>query len=260
MIIRSEHTDSFTVINNDALRDARLSDAALRLLVYMLSCADDWSFSPEGLAFCLGWSVKKTKLIVTELKKCGYIEQIAQRGDHGHFLPCAWVIRETPVTGTPKNGRPVTRETRQTGEPCDGSPVPREHRKRDALRNTNIKEIPIEKEITIDKKGARKFVKPTIEEIAAYCKERGNSVDPQKFLDHYEANGWRVGRTPMRDWKAAVRTWERSAYDAPKRSGRTKWRTGGEAGITAAAETRAPVSKITDAQEIPSDVLDLFNN
>jgi len=54
------------------------------------------------------------------------------------------------------------------------------------------------------------FVKPTLEEVAAYCRERGNRVDPQAWFDHYESNGWRVGASPMRDWKAAVRTWERN--------------------------------------------------
>jgi hypothetical protein len=46
--------------------------------------------------------------------------------------------------------------------------------------------------------------------VATYCQQRKNSVDPQQWLDHYTANGWKVGRNPMRDWKAAVRTWERN--------------------------------------------------
>jgi len=54
------------------------------------------------------------------------------------------------------------------------------------------------------------FVKPTLKEVEDYCKERNNSVDAQKWFDHYEANGWRVGKNPMRDWQAAVRTWERN--------------------------------------------------
>lgn len=52
------------------------------------------------------------------------------------------------------------------------------------------------------------FQKPTLEEVTAYCKERGNDVDPQRFMDYYTANGWKVGKNPMRDWKATVRTWE----------------------------------------------------
>jgi hypothetical protein len=44
--------------------------------------------------------------------------------------------------------------------------------------------------------------------VSEYCQERGNSVDPQAFLDHYEANGWVRGKTKIKDWKACVRTWE----------------------------------------------------
>ena len=51
---------------------------------------------------------------------------------------------------------------------------------------------------------------PTLEEVKAYCSERGNKVDPERFIDYYTSNGWKVGKNPMKDWKAAVRTWERS--------------------------------------------------
>lgn len=50
---------------------------------------------------------------------------------------------------------------------------------------------------------------PTVDDVRAYCMERGNHVDPERFVDFYTAKGWRVGNQPMRDWKACVRTWER---------------------------------------------------
>ena len=56
----------------------------------------------------------------------------------------------------------------------------------------------------------RKFKKPTLEEIDSYCQERKNSIDAQKFFDYYESKGWLVGKSPMKDWKAAVRNWERN--------------------------------------------------
>ena len=56
----------------------------------------------------------------------------------------------------------------------------------------------------------KRFTAPTKEEVIAYCKERGNRVDPERFIDYYTSNGWKVGKNPMKDWKAAVRTWERS--------------------------------------------------
>ncbi len=57
-------------------------------------------------------------------------------------------------------------------------------------------------------RGAR-FTPPTVPDVAGYCAERGNRVDAQAFVDHYAAKGWKIGTTPMKDWRAAVRTWER---------------------------------------------------
>ena len=58
----------------------------------------------------------------------------------------------------------------------------------------------------------KRFVKPNVEEIESYCKERNNSVDAQQFFDYYESKGWKVGKSPMKDWKASVRTWEKNDY------------------------------------------------
>lgn len=73
------------------------------------------------------------------------------------------------------------------------------------------------------KKTSTPFVKPTVEEIDAYCAERKNGLSGQAIFDHYEANGWMVGRVKMKDWKAAVRTWEKKAAEfaasAPPKKG-----------------------------------------
>lgn len=68
-----------------------------------------------------------------------------------------------------------------------------------------------DKSIDIDKDNniKKKFKKPTIEEVQNYCKERNNNINAESFIDYYEANGWKVGRNSMKDWKAAVRTWEK---------------------------------------------------
>ena len=69
----------------------------------------------------------------------------------------------------------------------------------------------------------KRFVPPTIEEVQAYCYERNNGVDAERFIDYYTSNGWLVGKNKMKDWKAAVRTWEKSGYNnkksAPQKSG-----------------------------------------
>lgn len=56
----------------------------------------------------------------------------------------------------------------------------------------------------------KRFIPPTVDDVALYCCERKNHVNAQKFFDYYSSNGWKVGKNPMKDWKAAVRTWERS--------------------------------------------------
>tara|TARA_R100000773_G_C4190135_1_gene96349 strand:+ start:20 stop:676 length:657 start_codon:yes stop_codon:yes gene_type:complete len=58
----------------------------------------------------------------------------------------------------------------------------------------------------------KRFVKPTIDDIKEYCKERNNNVDTSKFYNYYESNGWKVGKNSMKDWKAAIRTWEKNTY------------------------------------------------
>ena len=68
-----------------------------------------------------------------------------------------------------------------------------------------------------DKKEKR-FTKPTVEEVRAYCQERNNKVDPETFIDFYESKGWKIGKESMKDWKAAVRTWEKRDKEDTKRT------------------------------------------
>ena len=56
---------------------------------------------------------------------------------------------------------------------------------------------------------------PTLEDVKAYCLERKNKVDPDKWHSWYTANGWKVGKNPMKDWRAAVRTWENKENGSP---------------------------------------------
>lgn len=71
------------------------------------------------------------------------------------------------------------------------------------LYRGNSDELPGEKKQT-------RFTPPTVEEVRAYCRERGNSVNPETFVDFYMGKGWMVGKNKMKDWKAAVRTWEKN--------------------------------------------------
>lgn len=108
-----------------------------------------------------------------------------------------------------KGGRPAKPE-----EPNKTQQNPTKPNSRDSDSDTEI-DSEIEPEIGIDSERLRsgeskkRFHPPTVEEVEAYCFERNNKVDAERFVDYYTANGWKVGKNPMKDWKAAVRNWER---------------------------------------------------
>ena len=67
-----------------------------------------------------------------------------------------------------------------------------------------------------------KFVKPTVEEIAAYCKDKGYNINARQFFNYYESNGWKVGRNAMKSWQAAVQNWSTRDKTSGKAAG-TMW-------------------------------------
>ena len=116
----------------------------------------------------------------------------------------------------------------------------REHREKlKALQcNTNVTkcntDIEIEKDIELElesesttsspapqeppppKPKTKRFVKPTLEEVKQYCTENGYRINCERFVDYYEGNGWKVGKNPMKDWRATVRNWARHDNDGHK--------------------------------------------
>lgn len=91
------------------------------------------------------------------------------------------------------------------------------YRKLSAPCIQNVSTLDTQDRLGKDRKGkdrlgnsADKPHRPTAEEVRAYCQERKNKVDPEQFVDFYASKGWMIGKNPMKDWKAAVRTWERS--------------------------------------------------
>lgn len=83
----------------------------------------------------------------------------------------------------------------------------------DSIDKNSLVEDNSDYAVTPQNKNKKSFTPPTLEEVKAYCLERQNSVNPERFIDYYTANGWMVGKNKMKDWKAAIRTWERSNDD-----------------------------------------------
>lgn len=86
------------------------------------------------------------------------------------------------------------------------------------VKESKVKDSKVKEKESIEKAPdkpahrAQKFTPPSPGEVKAYCSERGKGIDPERWYNHYLSNGWKVGKSPMKDWKAAVRTWERNEY------------------------------------------------
>ena len=131
--------------------------------------------------------------------------------------------------------------------------------KKDNVRQEIEKQIEKEKELEIKRnikeKTPTRFIPPSLEEVKAYCKERENRVDPERFIAFYTSNGWRVGKNPMKNWKAAVINWEKNNFNDSKNGKRSSgWRTGAEAGIVSTSEEKTD----STSGSIPDDVLNMF--
>ncbi len=94
--------------------------------------------------------------------------------------------------------------------PCNRS---KRHRLTEQVATQEINERSLETETETEteteKKKPTRFAPPTLDEVSQYCKSRNNIVDPIKFHAFYSSKGWKVGRSPMKDWRACVVTWER---------------------------------------------------
>lgn len=142
-----------------------------------------------------GWTEKTSRTHLFNLVKMGLIREYRGRDNNTPF--CYYELTEdfyqkhqVKITASPgKNFQkhPV-KISESTGEKLPGEYNNKEYKER------------IE--------GGR-FTPPSVEEVRAYCLERNNGIDADEFVDFYTSKGWKIGKETMKDWKAAVRTWEK---------------------------------------------------
>jgi len=87
-----------------------------------------------------------------------------------------------------------------------------------SLRDVNQVKVGIKPQSKV-KESKVKFIPPTLEEVSQYCKERNNGINPKKWMARYESNGWMVGKTKMKSWKASIRYWETNNFNQNSNSG-----------------------------------------
>ena len=198
--------DTYTIIYLKMLLRSIMSDGKL----YFDGLEDDFA---SELALDLDEKDENVQITIQYLLKSGLLEMCS---DEEYYLPDT---KDSAGCETAVASRVRKHRERKKALQCNADVTQVKQ-----LCNGEIeKEFEIEKEIEIelDTKAnksptkAKRFVKPTLSEIKEYCIERNNNVDAQHFFDYYESNGWRVGKNSMKNWQAAVRTWERSEYRKP---------------------------------------------
>lgn len=179
----------FILIPEQVYRDNRLSPRAVLLYGLVLSLSQNgfcWA-NNRFFAERLGVSKDRVSRIVSELAECGFV-RLSPDPDSGtrRIYPlvenAAWVDK--------KANTPCQEHQTPLGENAN-------HRKYldQNIENTSAKR--------------KRFQPPSVSEVADYCREHSLSMDAERFVDYYTANGWMAGRSRMRDWQAAARNWAR---------------------------------------------------
>lgn len=159
----------------------------------------------EYVKKCLKWGrdkIVKTKAI---LKEHGLIDIVQERKDgkiSGWYIKVSYLVKKKSL----EDCHIIIKKSQNLQVENPTSTI----EDTNALKQ-NIKCLKTEIEMLKKGNKSTRFVPPTVEEVREYCEERGNNVDAERFIDFYESKGWMVGKNKMKDWKACVRTWEKSS-------------------------------------------------
>ena len=202
---------SLQVVDTDKFMDMSTSAQALYFHLGMHGDDDGFVSSPRKIARAAGCNNDDLRLLASK----GYIIPF----ENGIVVITDWNVNNTLKNDryheTVYQSEKAQLNVTPTGKYVLGSTlVPDRFQNGSNMEpEQNItKPNPTEQSKRADKPPRTRFVPPTVEQVAEYVKQRGSRVDPQGFIDFYAAKGWLVGKTPMKDWKAACRNaehWER---------------------------------------------------
>ncbi len=211
-IIRKKN-ENYTIVSNVVLRDKRITLKAKGLIALVMSLPPNWDFTVRGLISIVKEGRDSIYASIAELKKYGYCDVIICRDERGKLLGNDYVFYEEPHFAN-DNDSPYTENT-DMDSPCTGNPYTENPDTENPPQINKEENNNLNNNTTTRKE--RRFVKPTIEDVDAYCKENGYNIDAAHFWNFYESKGWVVGKSPMKNWRAAVATWVKT-----ERNGRTK--------------------------------------
>ena len=225
MIVRVNKTQDYTVMSNYHLKDRNLTLKAKGLLSVILSLPDGWEYSVAGLAAISKEKETSINTALKELKENGYLiitKKMPNETNSGR-IEYEWDFYECSCNPCRDSIKPADQKQAPKKQEVENQGLEFQGLENQAQLNTNIENTNIENtdDISImEKPKNKRFVIPSVDEVQAYCDERGNGIDAQHFIDYYTARGWKLKNTPVKDWKACIRTWEKNSYNKPaSRSG-----------------------------------------
>lgn len=209
---------SLQVVDTDKFMDMSTSAQALYFHLGMHGDDDGFVSSPRKIARAAGCNDDDMRFLAAK----GFIIPF----DSGVVVITDWRINNTlqndryketiyqeekAMLQSEKSGKYLLGSNMVPGCIHDGSSLEPQHN----LTKHNLTKPNRTEDMAADKPPSRpRFTPPTVDEVRAYCTEKGYTLDADRFVDYYTSNGWRVGKNPMRDWRAAVRSW--NGKDSPK--------------------------------------------
>ena len=211
-VIRVEKTKDYTVISNRHLKDTRLSLKAKGLMTMMLSLPDGtWELSIKGLTKICKDGKAAIMSALKELESAGYY---SKRIVHENGAIVGWIhtVSEIPRSDYQDSDFQDVEnqdvENQDVGFQDVGNQPQLNTKESSTYQSTTYPSN------TYKCTPRKKFIPPTVEEVQAYCDERKNNVDAQRFVDYYEARDWTLSNgKKMNKWKSSVITWEGNNFD-----------------------------------------------
>lgn len=210
---------SKTIIDSDAFLDMPMSAQALYFHLAMRADDDGFINNPKKVQRMIGASDDDAKLLLMKKFLIAFdtgVVVIKHWRIHNYlrsdrYKPTNYQDERALLTVKDNGAYSLNQDL---GIPV-GIPMVDQRLTQDRLGKDRIDKDSIGEDRKGDIKGKTKFSPPTLEDVKSYCLERRNHVDAERFHAYYTANGWKVGKNPMKDWKAAVRTWERDDKKGP---------------------------------------------
>lgn len=205
MITIKKNQRGFTQIDNYILNDTNLSMQAIGLFTYLWSKPNDWQYYKEEIMKRFNCGKEALNTALKLLENNGYIYTEQTKDANGRFNKLTWHLCDKAEAKTSIENQQT--ENRLAEKPlAENRLTENQHLLIYSNNKTNLTNTNLTNTNNIGK--AKNFQKPTLKELQDYIETREVKIDAIKFLDYYDSNGWKVGKNPMKNWQATVRTWE----------------------------------------------------